>query len=161
MIKKSKIEDLENILKIYEHARSEMKKNGNPNQWKDDRPKKEDIISDILNGYHYSIFYKGMIVGVFTLIGEEETYRYIEGAWLNDKPYKTIHKIASLNIKKGILKEAMGFAFRYSDVVRIDTHQDNKIMQHLLDKYGFRYCGIIYLKNGDPRLAYMKEKDYE
>ena len=29
-------------------------------------------------------------------------------------------------------------------------------MQHLLEKHGFSYCGIIYLANGDPRLAYQR-----
>lgn len=38
--------------------------------------------------------------------------------------------------------------------VRIDTHRDNKTMQHVILKNGFEYCGIIYLKNGEQRLAY-------
>ena len=29
--------------------------------------------------------------------------------------------------------------------IRIDTHLDNRIMQHVIKKYGFTYCGIIYL----------------
>lgn len=29
-------------------------------------------------------------------------------------------------------------------------------MIHLLEKYGFSYCGIIYLANGELMLAYMK-----
>ena len=28
--------------------------------------------------------------------------------------------------------------------LRIDTHGDNKVMQHLLTKLGFRHCGTIY-----------------
>ena len=40
--------------------------------------------------------------------------------------------------------------------LRADTHRDNRIMQHILQKHGFRYCGIIYLLNGDERLAYQK-----
>ena len=40
--------------------------------------------------------------------------------------------------------------------IRIDTHKDNKIMQGLLARHGFSYCGIIYLKNGSPRLAYQR-----
>ena len=30
-------------------------------------------------------------------------------------------------------------------------------MQHLLDKNGFTYCGIIYLDDGTERLAYQKQ----
>ena len=41
--------------------------------------------------------------------------------------------------------------------IRIDTHRDNRIMQHVLEKFGFTYCGIIYLLSGDERLAFQKE----
>jgi len=44
---------------------------------------------------------------------------------------------------------------RYNNI-RIDTHRDNAIMQHNIEKHGFTYCGIIYLANGDERLAYQK-----
>ena len=40
--------------------------------------------------------------------------------------------------------------------LRIDTHRDNVIMRHVIEHYGFTYCGIIYLLNGDERLAYQK-----
>ena len=39
--------------------------------------------------------------------------------------------------------------------VRVDTHEDNKPMQHLIAKAGFAYCGVIHLADGDPRLAYQ------
>ena len=42
--------------------------------------------------------------------------------------------------------------------IRIDTHEDNVVMQNLLKKLGFKFCGIIHLKNGDKRLAYEKIK---
>jgi RimJ/RimL family protein N-acetyltransferase len=47
------------------------------------------------------------------------------------------------------------FCLAHTGNIRIDTHRDNTIMQHLLSKYGFQYCGIIYLANGDERLAYQ------
>ena len=28
-------------------------------------------------------------------------------------------------------------------------------MQHILTKYGFQRCGIIYVKNGTERIAYQ------
>jgi RimJ/RimL family protein N-acetyltransferase len=40
--------------------------------------------------------------------------------------------------------------------MRCDTHKDNKIMQHTLEKNGYKYCGVIYLDNGDARVAYEK-----
>jgi RimJ/RimL family protein N-acetyltransferase len=41
-------------------------------------------------------------------------------------------------------------------LLRIDTHEDNKRMQHILAKNGFVYCGIV-LQNGSDRLAYEKK----
>lgn len=29
-------------------------------------------------------------------------------------------------------------------------------MQHLLDKNGFKYCGIVYVEDGTERIAYQK-----
>ena len=40
--------------------------------------------------------------------------------------------------------------------IRVDTHNDNKIMQYLLEKHGYQKCGIIYVKDGSPRIAYQK-----
>ena len=41
------------------------------------------------------------------------------------------------------------------DNLRIDTHDDNKKMQHLIEKNGFIRCGIIYVYDGSPRIAYQ------
>ena len=40
------------------------------------------------------------------------------------------------------------------DNVRADTHENNKTMQHLFEKYGFKKVGIIFLLNGEERIAY-------
>ena len=40
--------------------------------------------------------------------------------------------------------------------LRADTHADNKIMQHLLEKNGFTRCGVIHVADGSPRFAYQK-----
>ena len=29
-------------------------------------------------------------------------------------------------------------------------------MQHVIEKHGFTYCGIIHITTGDKRLAYQK-----
>jgi len=54
-----------------------------------------------------------------------------------------------------IIREArpadMAESFSHDSNIRIDTHRDNRIMQHVISKYGFTYCGIIYLANGDER----------
>ncbi len=43
--------------------------------------------------------------------------------------------------------------------LRIDTHNDNIVMQNLLPKPGFVHCGTIYVEEDDaPRLAYEKSE---
>ena len=38
----------------------------------------------------------------------------------------------------------------------VDTHADNKVMQHLLESEGFTRCGIIHVEDGTPRIAYQR-----
>ena len=86
----------------------------------------------------------------------DPTYQVIEnGAWSSDKPYGVIHRIAS-NGAGGIFAAALGFADSQISHLRIDTHHDNKPMQHVVEKHGFQKRGIIYVADGSPRIAYEK-----
>jgi RimJ/RimL family protein N-acetyltransferase len=40
--------------------------------------------------------------------------------------------------------------------LKIDTHRDNIPMQKVLKRNGFSECGIIYIENGDERIAFQK-----
>ena len=50
MIRKAKLEDLEDILNIYHYAREYMKKNGNSTQWGNIHPAQSLIEEDIKKG---------------------------------------------------------------------------------------------------------------
>lgn len=156
MIRKAKKSDLESILEIYAYARAYMKSTGNPNQWKDSFPPRDMLIEDIASGNLYVIEEDDAVCAVFAfIIGEDPTYAYIEeGAWLSDKPYGTIHRVASSGRARGTLRKAVDYCLSRIDHLRIDTHMDNKIMQHLIEKCGFTKCGIIYVEDGSPRIAY-------
>lgn len=149
-------EDLPRILEIYAFARDFMEKTGNPNQWKKTNPPRETLEADIQAGNLYVVEYGG-VHGVFAYFTEPDpTYSYIEdGAWLVESPYGTIHRIAG-DGSGGVFAAALDFAIRQNPHVRIDTHADNKVMQHILQKHGFQRCGIIYLANGEPRIAFEK-----
>ena len=126
--------DLPQILQIYAHAREAMAASGNPTQWGDNFPPQELLEEDIDSNRLFVDVVNGQLLGVFAFIlGVDPTYQVIEdGAWLNDTlPYGTIH-------------------------LRADTHADNQIMQHLLEKNGFTRCGIIHVADGTPRIAYQK-----
>lgn len=102
----------------------------------------------------------GEIVGVFAfLLGEEPTYRTIEGKWQNDLPYVVIHRIAGNGRQKGILEQCLNFCDTFTHNLRIDTHRQNAIMRHLLQKNGFLECGIIYVEDKTPRIAFQRCTD--
>ncbi|MBO7240669.1 MAG: GNAT family N-acetyltransferase, partial [Bacteroidaceae bacterium] len=73
-------------------------------------------------------------------------------------PYHVIHRIAVTAPGKGYAQKMFDWALGLTETIRIDTHRDNVIMHHILRKYGFIYCGVIYLANGEARDAYQLSK---
>ena len=97
------------------------------------------------------------IVAYFALLpSPEPTYDVIDGAWLTDEPYGVIHRMASYPEIHGIFSTVINYAASRFAHLRIDTHRDNRIMQHLIEKHGSTYCGSIWLEDGTERLAYER-----
>lgn len=149
-------EDLERVMEIYSFARERMAANGNPNQWINGYPAVADIMGDISSGVSYVVEISGIIAGVFTyIIGNDPTYDFIEGEWLNDRPYGTIHRIAAAPGFNGVADICLDFCKSKGVDIRIDTHADNAPMLGWITSRGFSYCGIIYCHNGTPRKAFQ------
>ncbi len=156
--RKALISDLSEIEDLYEGARLFMRETGNPTQWGTRYPSTELIISDIENGELYVAVGEDIeAVFVFTE-SEDPTYSYIEGRWLNDLPHRAVHRVASRGKVKGMLSRIMDHCFSYCNNIKIDTHRDNTVMQNALSRYGFQSCGIIFLENGEERIAYQMTK---
>jgi hypothetical protein len=157
MIRLAETSDLDTILAVYGIAREYMAENGNAGQWGDAYPPVELLMSDIQAGQLFAITEDSVIHGVFAfIIGSDPTYAYIEnGAWKNDEPYGTIHRIASDGAVKGVFSQCIEFCRSHINNLRIDTHEDNQIMNYLIPKHGFEKCGIIYTESNDPRIAYQ------
>ena len=135
-IRESRPADVPEIMLVMEAAKKIMRSSGNMHQWADGYPSEAVIASDMEKHGGFVIEEAGRIVGYFAFLpSPEPTYLNIyDGAWLDDtQSYHVIHRIASYP----------------------DAH-GNHIMQHNIMKHGFAYCGIIYLVNGDERLAYQK-----
>ena len=152
--------DLPQILAIYAHARAFMAQHGNPNQWGASRPTEADITAHIAARELYVLREADTIHGVFAFIlGEDPTYRVIEqGAWLSDAPYGTIHQVASDGTIHGFFSQIVDYCWAQIPHLRVDTHADNQIMQHLIQKNGFERRGIIYVLNHSPRIAFERVK---
>ena len=160
-IKKATIGDLEAILRIYEEARSFMRRTGNGSQWGESHPKRSILESDIENGNLYVCaehINPNEILGVFCYKEyDDPTYRHIEGgAWLNGEPYGVVHRLAGSRKAKGIGALCLDWCEKKCKNIRIDTHRDNAIMLKVLEKAGYIYCGIIYVADGSERLAFQK-----
>lgn len=155
--------DIKKIAKIYSDARAFMQSSGNKNQWINGYPDISLIEEDIENDRLYLLEDGTDILAVFVyFFGEDATYKKIyEGKWLNDKKYGVIHRIAVAENAhgKGVSAICFDFAFKKCANLKIDTHKDNIPMQKALLKFGFKYCGIIYLENGSDRLAYQKAEN--
>lgn len=150
-------EDLDAVMKIYESARRFMSRSGNPTQWGAAYPERALLVDDIGKKQCYVCTDGKGIRAVFVLrIGEDPTYTVIEnGAWKNDAPYGTIHRLAGDGTTAGVTNLCIEFCRDKIRNLRADTHRDNLIMQHLLEKNGFERCGTIYVEDGSPRIAYQ------
>ena len=114
-IRKATPGDLEGIRAVYAAAKAFMDAHGNASQWEPGYP--DSVIpGDIANGNCYVETENGVIHGVFVcILGEDPTYRVItDGAWRNDNPYATIHRLGSMArspaLPAGALISARAFA---------------------------------------------------
>lgn len=97
---------------------------------------------------------KSEAYSIFT--GKKTDYQTIDGSWLNDRPYSVVHRVATAPGTKGVATFCLNWAYEQFPNIKIDTHDDNIPMQHLLVKLGFTCCGHTTLQNGDIRLIYQK-----
>lgn len=158
-IRLTKQAELPTLMALYDHARNIMRANGNFVQWVNGYPSEELICREIQEGHSFvGLDEKGEIVVTFCLImGEDPTYHVIrDGAWLNDEPYGVVHRMATSGKCKGVARECFEWCFEQCGNIRVDTHHDNHIMQHILLALDFVYCGIIYVADGTERLAFQK-----
>ncbi|MBO4503469.1 MAG: N-acetyltransferase [Bacteroidales bacterium] len=151
-------QDAERILEVFAAAKGIMVADGNTKQWVNGYPSLEVVQADMEKGGAFVVEEEDVVAYFAFLPSPEPTYSTIyDGKWLDDtQPYHVVHRIASLPDVHGIFQSVMEFAFARDRNIRIDTHHDNRIMQHNIQKHGFSYCGIILLVNGDERLAYQK-----
>lgn len=156
LIRKAEANDLEEILRVYRAAKAFMVAVGNPTQWKEGYPASV-LGRDLERRQLYVVCDDGgAIHGAFVLaMGEDPAYQVIEdGAWGSDEAYGTIHRLGSDGVLKGVFAQCVEFCKGKIHYIRADTHRENLVMQHLLEKQGFTPRGIIYVEDGTPRIAY-------
>ena len=166
-IRRTKKEDIAEIMPIFDEARATIAMLG-IDQWQNGYPSREIIEKDLEKSQSYCIIVDDEIVGTFALIDDgEPTYdKIFDGNWMTGDEkdhYFAIHRVA-ISVKSrgsGISTQIIDFCAKKAREngkisLRIDTHRGNVVMRKMLEKNGFAYCGVIYLSDGDERVAYEK-----
>jgi RimJ/RimL family protein N-acetyltransferase len=133
-------------------------------QWADGYPDERSILADLQSGNGYVLkAYDTIAAYMYIGFDGDPSYPQIKGAWGYHEPYAVVHRIAIDSSFRG--QGLSSITFRLVEdfckskgfyLLRIDTHEENKRMQHVLAKNGFAYCGIV-MQNGGERLAYEKK----
>ena len=152
------------VMTVIEDAKAVIAAYGS-DQWQNGYPNEEVIIDDILKGHAYvALNDEGTIVAYAAAIyGNEEAYNAIyDGQWRTpNQDYVTFHRIAVSKDHQGqgvaqTFLQGLIEGFDQKDF-RCDTHEKNNVMQHLLTKLGYVYCGKVPLDG--IRLAHQKLKE--
>ena len=163
-IKKSSVNDVQAIMKLVHQAQLYFKNNG-IDQWQDGYPKDENIYSDIDKGHSYVLFQNNIMATMYFAFEDDPCYKDIDGQWLtNNQTYAVIHRIVVDENYKGqnLAKQLLDFAIEqclqnhiYS--IRIDTHENNTAMQHLIDKMNFIKVGELHGIYRPDEISYVYE----
>ena len=158
-IRPSTCADIDAMIAVFAYARQQMAADGNPTQWGDGYPSRQQLEEDICRGVSYVLERDGEVCATFVfIIGEDPTYGVLDdGTWVDDIfLYGTIHRIASNGQYNGVFSTVLDWCTARCNNIRIDTHQNNLRMIHLIEKAGFSRCGIIYTRDHSPRIAYQR-----
>lgn len=169
-VRKAEFKDILGIVSVIDDAKELFRLN-HSTQWQDTDgyPNANTFIKDLEQNEVLVCTDGDKIIGVLVVsFQEEECYKdIVQGQWLNNNRYAVIHRLA---VKKeyyhqGVAKKLLDKA-EYVILekgiydIKVDTHEQNTAMQHLLESYDYIYVGVIYLLRPDvlekKRLAYHK-----
>lgn len=133
-------------------------------QWLDGYPDRTSVEADIRAGKGYALVVDGRVAGyLYVGFDGDPAYPQIRGAWRFDGVYAVVHRIAiSAQFRgRGLTGEVFRLVGELArakgvDILRIDTHEENLRMRHVLEKNGFAYCGKV-IQSGSDRLAFDKK----
>lgn len=131
-------------------------------QWQRGYPDRAAVEADVAAGAGMVLCEEGEIAayGAVVFTGEAAYDAITGGWWLTRGPYAVVHRLC---VAENFLRRGCGAEFmrRVEKLargrvasIRIDTHPDNAIMQSLVCRMGFAYCGDVVYES--RRLAYEK-----
>lgn len=166
-LRRATADDLDAVMEIIEQARAVLARDGIP-QWQAGRPNRDEIAASIAKKVTYVYMSPdGRVAGTASLVpGPDPNYNKLyAGKWIEpDEEYVVIHRVAANADFKGmhmgsrlldaLIEKARKLGYPQ---VRIDTHDLNGRMRHLIDKAGFTYVGKILI-HGD---SYNSRRAYQ
>lgn len=164
MLRKTTPEDVNQVMEIIEQGKAYLKSSG-VDQWQNGYPNEAVIQADIVNEYGYVLECEGDVVGTAALSFDGEPWYddIREGKWLSNDDFLVIHRLAVSQNVRGtdvaslMIKQCEKLcAERGVHSIKIDTHEENMIMQKFVKKNGFKYCGTVILGSEGKRLAFEK-----
>jgi GNAT superfamily N-acetyltransferase len=164
-IRRAKLLDIDGIMPIIYNAQKYLAAQ-DIDQWQNSFPNENVIKNDIQNAEAYVICDGETLAAYFAFFTPPEpAYKNIEnGRWLIDtENYCAMHHVAVSGDYRGrglahmIYKKCEERAREGGfDSLRVDTHEDNKIMRHTAEANGFVYCGVVYYNENMKRIAFEK-----
>lgn len=160
--------DFDQIITILKDGANQLAERG-VDQWQGDYPSKEQIKEDIVHGWAYlAISSDRETVGAIAIVnGPDHAYDDLDGEWLRQtENYVVIHRVAihSQHAGKGYATQLLQAVIEnieenHDDIdsIRIDTHEDNKAMQHLISKMGFTKVGLLHGVYRPKEVSYVYE----
>lgn len=158
--------DLPGMMTLVKQAQAFMAALG-IDQWQDGYPEESLLAEDIRLGRIYVYDDDGAIASIAVMTDEPEPiYDELDGCWLTDGRYLTIHRMALDDAHRhgGLAGKIIDHAVEMArslhlGSIRADTHRGNKAMRRFLEKNGFVECGLVTydVTAGDPiRVAYER-----
>lgn len=160
--RRATITDIDTICQIIAAASQRLGAAG-IDQWQRGYPNRQSIECDVARREGWVLCDGEQIVayGAVIFTGERAYDDITAGEWLTSGRYAVVHRlcVAEQRVGEGwsrkFMQQVEGLARENAlSSVRIDTHPDNLIMQHLVDSLGFTYCGDVVIES--RRLAYEK-----
>ncbi len=149
-LKLAKKEEAQMLLSFIEDAKAFQREQGII-QWTEDYPDINTIEKDIEKKRGYVIAENGDAFGYVCVdFAGEKSYDRVDGKWLTDGKYGVIHRLAFGKASRGKGATKAVFALicdlcREKDAVsiRVDTGSENKLVQHIFEREGFRQVGTL------------------
>ena len=157
-IRKAQYKDVQQMMYIVKQAQHDLKEM-NVDQWQNGYPNDTVLHQDIDLNKAY-VAESDHVLGLMVISYNDETTYDPLTTWIKSS-YMVIHRfvvekeVQRTGVASYMVHQASMMAKELQmESIRIDTHEKNVRMRRFLEKLGFEERGIIYLKDGNPRVAY-------